>query len=965
MNDILAEFKLFPFLRKGLAAGSSSNGSLSLGLTIKRSNDDGSTSSEETLTKDLSTYGPGDIIGIDQRLIIRTSPEKHVYDFETTNLVAIEFSRPDFPWMFTPVSPDGDKLWPWIVLIVVKSSDADVSNNPRNPLPILTINNPSGLPALNKAWSFAHVQGDKDVPDSNTNWEALLEQTPEKLISRIVSPQALDANEKYKAFLVPAYKSGVKAGLGEAFTGDESDPAWTGSEVSLRLPVYYHWEFGTGDKGDFKTLVRQLRGRPLPDGVGTREMDVSSPGATLDFSDHSPVLFESALVPPGFNRDENPSTIQSELREYLNKPVTEDFTGPVLGPPLYGNNQADRDHLHVDETSRIWFNTLNEDSRNRATAGLGTNVIQNDQEHLMHSAWEQVGDLKSVNEYFQQAQVARSAGTMLHEKHLKNLPLTSFLQATRTVQSRVIDQENNGQTVAGTLETGRIPAAFFSGAFQRLFRPNGAIAKRLFGDKALDGVSKLMDDINSGRISAEPDDTPPDGMVTPESTEVPIPVIPVPKWLEGNVAEIKKIVRAIAIGLLILFFLLVFVDLIPIALVVFVLLLGFSYAVKWLRDRLPNDALRDKFNPESYTGDAIRNTDASDSMDIAMGEGDGSATVTIRGTTFQQAAAKTLDDLYFTPAETKAPKKELNLNGIRTHLLQELDPVKTIPKRVRGRISIPGNLADPNDPIEPIRAAPYFPQPMYIALRDLSKDYILSGLEKIPQNTITIAQANRAFIESYMTGVNHEMGRELLWRGFPTELRATYFRQFWDVSDSIPDENLSDEQNADRMKDIDYIHRWRDHLGEHPSPSEDDVSTTPLVLMVRGDLLRRYPNTIIYAVKAKESEETGIGTTDRVPDASTDNNIRMPIFKGSMEADISFFGFNLAPDEVISDEGAADHQGWFFVLQEPVSDLSFKLPQNIDFATLAQSNPNAADVAKSIYNTPTLFAIHADGLIND
>ncbi|MCH8525378.1 MAG: hypothetical protein LAT52_12585, partial [Balneolales bacterium] len=255
MNDILAEFKLFPFLRKGLAAGSSSNGSLSLGLTIKRSNDDGSTSSEETITKDLSTYGPGDIIGIDQRLIIRTSPEKHVYDFETTNLVAIEFSRPDFPWMFTPVSPDGDKLWPWIVLIVVKSSDADVSNNPRNPLPILTINNPSGLPALNKAWSFAHVQGDKDVPDSNTNWEALLEQTPEKLISRIVSPQALDANEKYKAFLVPAYKSGVKAGLGEAFTGDESDPAWTGSEVSLRLPVYYHWEFGTGDKGDFKTLV--------------------------------------------------------------------------------------------------------------------------------------------------------------------------------------------------------------------------------------------------------------------------------------------------------------------------------------------------------------------------------------------------------------------------------------------------------------------------------------------------------------------------------------------------------------------------------------------------------------------------------------------------------------------------------------------------------------------------------------
>ena len=33
-----------------------------------------------------------------------------------------------------------------------------------------------------------------------------------------------------------------------------------------------------------------------------------------------------------------------------------------------------------------------------------------------------------------------------------------------------------------------------------------------------------------------------------------------------------------------------------------------------------------------------------------------------------------------------------------------------------------------------------------------------------------------------MVGSNHEMGRELLWRGYPTDQRGTYFAQFWDTS---------------------------------------------------------------------------------------------------------------------------------------------------------------------------------------
>ena len=65
--------------------------------------------------------------------------------------------------------------------------------------------------------------------------------------------------------------------------------------------------------------------------------------------------------------------------------------------------------------------------------------------------------------------------------------------------------------------------------------------------------------------------------------------------------------------------------------------------------------------------------------------------------------------------------------------------------------------------------------------------------------------ANPKFIESYMVGLNHEMGRELLWREYPTDQRGSYLRQFWDVSGIIspssPDGTLTATEKA-QFKDI-------------------------------------------------------------------------------------------------------------------------------------------------------------------
>src|SRR5262245_44857164 len=49
--------------------------------------------------QDVRLYGPGDVTGIDQQQVIRTEPRHLSMDFEPNYFPAIEFDRPDFPWL--------------------------------------------------------------------------------------------------------------------------------------------------------------------------------------------------------------------------------------------------------------------------------------------------------------------------------------------------------------------------------------------------------------------------------------------------------------------------------------------------------------------------------------------------------------------------------------------------------------------------------------------------------------------------------------------------------------------------------------------------------------------------------------------------------------------------------------------------------------------------------------------------
>jgi hypothetical protein len=189
---------------------------------------------------------------------------------------------------------------------------------------------------------------------------------------------------------------------------------------------------------------------------------------------------------------------------------------------------------------------------------------------------------------------------------------------------------------------------------------------------------------------------------------------------------------------------------------------------------------------------------------------------------------------------------------------------------------------------------------MYEALRDLSQDWLLPGLEHVPPNTVQLLQTNAKFVESFKVGLNTEMARELLWRDYPTDQRGTYFRQFWDTAAA-----------GAPYEDIPPIHQWGGHaLGDNANftgPGGDKI-----VLLVRGELLRRYPGTVIYAVRAVAPDGTRVPSLDPADE-------RHPLFRGTLDPDVTFVGFPLTAAQV------AEGLGWYFVLQQQPTEPRFGL----------------------------------------
>jgi hypothetical protein len=277
-----------------------------------------------------------------------------------------------------------------------------------------------------------------------------------------------------------------------------------------------------------------------------------------------------------------------------------------------------------------------------------------------------------------------------------------------------------------------------------------------------------------------------------------------------------------------------------------------------------------------------------------------------------------------------------NAANISSHIFQKLDPAFTFAKKLMANIRVLQNgVYVPLPELKPVMAYPEFTEAVYTYLLELSKNFILPNIDKLPDNSITLLENNQSFIEAFMVGMNHEMARELLWNEYPTDQRGSYFRQFWNIDDSILPLDADPENDKELKLDIRKINTWSHKLGEN-NPRGTDASN--LVLVIRGQLFKKYPNTMVFAQKAEY--DTADASKPRhlkngIDPTSTDT--KFPLFKAEIDPDITLFGFSLKEDEARGDRIEQPHgstsgkdPGWFFVLKERPGHVRFGLDDFTD-----------------------------------
>ena len=439
--SVSANYAFFSVLRRGLAA------LIPAGVTSLEPRLDVSptlaASGTPVTAPLLALRGPGDVVGFDTSCVLRTWPTAGSVNAESNYFPLLELSDPDLPWRYSPEGSDGDRLTPWLCLVALEDSEIEqqVATGSGRPLGAVTVASSDSLPDLDQAWAWAHAQVLVAEDPAPTDYNAasinqILTQTPLRAKARLLCPRQLKPQTSYQVFLVPTFMRGRLAGLGEPTTNvDRLAPAWNPPTTSITLPVYYSWSFQTGDAGDFQSLVMKLKPvADVPDAVWEQELAVSPPGA--DPPTWQTVELQSALLPlvtpasTGGGAPPGPpapaaipdwTTIDTHGFTTALGART-DAGGTTLDPPLYGRWLAAANKLLTTTPGAPpWFKQLNADPRTRIAAGLGTTVVQTEQQELLAGAWAQVAGIRAANERLRLSQLAREVALRLYARHLTAL----------------------------------------------------------------------------------------------------------------------------------------------------------------------------------------------------------------------------------------------------------------------------------------------------------------------------------------------------------------------------------------------------------------------------------------------------------------------------------------------------------------------------------------------------------------
>src|SRR5215217_1392403 len=1025
MTNKISTYSFLPWLRQGIANNIKTQdldssvkirAAVNVALTLKGEGMDTTTDSE-TISKDVALYGPGDIIGIQSKAIIKTEPHNWITNFEPNYLPYIDFYDEDFPWRYTPAAPNTElgRLRPWIMLVVLKEDEfKDGKNITNKPLPYIDVRDASSVfPPAEQLWAWAHVHINEDIvkleDDIENNdlnsilqrFREVLKRNPDLAYSRIVCPRKLAANTAYHAFLIPVFESGRLAGLGldpaEKLNAiadlHATYSAWETYADKPELesyPYYYRWYFRTGTVGDFEYLVRLLEPKLIDGRVGRRDIDVQEPGSNISGIGDEALggilkLGGALKVPFDTLKEEEqadvtkydnwaepyPHKFQTDLATFIN--LADDYsvkeaadanrnTGletieqdpdPLITPPLYGRWHAmvqrllkERDGTPI-MPNKNWTHELNLDPRWRVSAGFGTKVVQDKQEEYMDAAWGQVGDILEANRKIRLARLAKETSGIFYNKHitpLKEKSTEKVLVFTTPMQKRVLAQ---GSTVYHQVNISRISHAAMSSPMRRIVRPRSRLMRSLPFEGGI-RPDNLIDRINKGDVYSAPPKEVPKTVPTLDDLSDGLKPDNIPDFILDLLSKYPWLRYLPLVFVVILLILLLIFNLTGISqTIIEVLIAIFLYLFTLLRKltRQVQDAesvLEKNQTPKAVdelpNSPDFRITDMREGFTPRQGSTDSP-----EASRYKTALRDTYEFVQLSGQAGAIPKLgELNINLMVEETIKGINPELTIPRLVLNNIQIPAYIKKfIGEEFKEAMAYPEINTPMYKPLADISAELFLPNINYIAQNSISLLETNQKFIESYMVGLNHEFARELLWREYPTDQRGSYFRQFWDVSGYLnTDHNLDEEAQKEKLRDLPPIHRWSKYsnLGDHDYREEQGEKEEEVVLVIRGELLKKYPTAVIYAHKA-EWQRKEDGTIDNTKERQLvmlteeelqnppRDKVKTPLYEAKLDPDIYFFGFDLTIEEAKGETGEdpQDMPGWFFVIKERPGEPRFGL----------------------------------------
>jgi hypothetical protein len=859
MTTPTSTYRFAPWARRGLAdhikgadtgAPLPARAQVGVGLTVTGSS---------RVTYDLSLYGPGDVLGVDTTLIVRTDPRPNATDVEANYVPAIEFDAPDFPWMFTPaVSGSNNRLRPWCVLIVVDLAAVDAPRTePGRPLPVLTV--PADvraleLPDLAESWAWAHVQAvERSGSMASSAVAASMTDDPSMSVARLLAPRRLEPGKRYAACLVPAFDAGVARGLsGVAPITGPLTPAWSDAAPGdVRLPVYYHWEFSTGPAGDFESLARRLKPAAPPESAGVESMYIGDAGpelAAIPPTDPAGYLdMDGPLRAPRRSNatlDDVPTDVRLALQRNLDAAADQlqsgsGQTASALGPPLYGGWYANQ-HTVPDKTP-VWLRELNLDPRARAAAALGAEIERRNQDLFMQWAWAQVGEVLKANRLLSQARLSMEALDRVYARHVATLPPDRALQFSAPLHPRAT---MDGATVAAAIGQSSLPDAAGDPALRRLTSPRNRYMR----------AAALHAPVPHPPPAGQPVPPPPGSFVS-QLAAGELPVDPT-RYVPAGIMGCPELAN----------------------------------------------------NPQTIWGNVVFDLPEPITF-LGLPSGMTNSQISSLQTQSTAATNAPIPETPGVPAPPPVPPLvPFALAPAKGALVARMNPRGAVVARVQSMLSAGGApiAASPavrmplaggsalattgRSPlalaptVDRILAAPELDVPVYRYLAALDPSRLMPGVGDLPADSIMLLETNPRFVEALLAGLNHEMNRELLWRGFPTDQRGTPFRQFWGWSDGGADIAPIDTWPADNA------------LGANARGGSGQI-----VMLIRGRLLQRYPHTAIYAWRASGNALV------RTPQP---DDIRTPVFAGTLGADIAYVGFDL------TDADLAEGDGWFFVLQD-------------------------------------------------